>query len=513
MESQNIRNKRLAKNTVILYLRMLLTTIVGLYTSRIVLQNLGIVDYGVYNVVGGVVVMFSFMQTALGNATSRFITVSLGKDSLEETQKVYSTTKFLHVCLSLLILIIAETIGLCFFNNYLNIPETTKNAAIWAYQLSVLTTVIAVMSVPDNSLIIAHEDMDSFAYISIYDSIIKLVIAYLLVMFSSSRLIVYAVALCIVQLSVRLMYYIYCKKKYKESKLIFHFDKELARKIAVFSIYIILPGFGATACAQGLNVLLNIFAGPAANAARGLAVQVQAFMTKFTQSFQQAVSPQITKLCAIGEMEQMRNLITKSAKFSFFIMAIPFIPLFFSIDFVLSLWLVEVPDYTVEFCRYTLIITLLSTIDYPFLIGITAEGNIRKIYTLGGILSTMVVPFAYIALRMGFPIICVYIVHLIIHIVCILLEIILGGKMLSYGFIKVIKDLFVPIFSSVSLGIIIALSITSILPSESLISFLISSTIMSLLASIVIYFVGLTNSEKKFVRGKLFVLCKKMNRS
>lgn len=512
MESQDIRNKRLAKNTVVLYIRMLFTTVVGLFTSRIVLQQLGIVDYGVYNVVGGVVVMFSFVQTALSNATSRFITVSLGENDIPKIRRTYSTTVLLHLLLTLFVFVIAETIGVWFFYTYLNIPLESQTAAMWAYQLSVITTLLSIVCVPDNSLIIAHERMSAFAYVSIYESLARLGGAYLLILFDRDRLIVYALTLCIIQVSVRVIYSWYCKKYFPESKIEYVFDKKLIKEITVFSSYVLLPGFGAVACAQGLNILLNLFAGPAANAARGISIQIQALLTHFTQSFQQATSPQITKLCASHQQDQMHSLIVKSSKFSFYIMLLPFVPLFYEMNFILQIWLVEVPEYTIEFSRIILFITLLSTLDYPILIAVTAEGHIRKLYTLGGLCSASVVPCAYMALKLGMPIISVYIVHLLIHLLCICLEFKIGGARINFGMNKVLRHIVLPVLVCLLLSFSLSLGLKLLIPSSGFLNFLFVSFLMVVMTAMVIFAIGMNVREREFVVDKLSIVYNKLSK-
>lgn len=506
MESQEARNKRLARNTVVLYVRMLFTTVIGLFTSRIVLQYLGITDYGVYNVVGGVVVMIAFIQTALGNGTSRFITVALGENNVKKLESTYSTTVLLHAILAFIVFVFAETVGVWFFYKYLNIPASSLTPAMWAYQLSIITTLLSILCVPDNSLIIAHEKMNAFAFVSIFESLARFAGAFLLSAFDHNRLIIYALILCIIQVLVRIIYSIYCKIHFPESKFVLNFDRKLAKEITGFSGYIVLPGFGAVCCAQGLNILLNLFAGPAANAARGIAVQVQALLTKFTQSFQQATSPQIMKLCAANQFEQMHSLITKSSKFSFFIMLLPFVPMSYGIETLLNLWLVEVPEYTVEFCRFTLVITILSTIDFPFLIGASAEGHIKKLYSLGGLFSASVVPIAYIALKLGAPIISVYVVYLVIHLICIILELKIGGGRIGFGLMKIVNNIVVPILLTFIISMAAAFVVKLIVTFGGLVNFIVSSTLMVLITSIVIYVVGVNKRERKFLNERLSII-------
>ena len=500
MVNNDSENKRLAKNSLILYLRMLFTTFVGLFSSRILLKNLGIDDYGIYNVVGGVIVLFSSIQVALANGTSRFITVAIGKGDIAIAREIYSTCFYLHVILGLVILILGETLGLWFFYNYLVIPQNSLDSAFWVYQFSILTAILSVLCVPDNSLIIAHEKMQAFAYISIYESILKLVIAYLLIVFSANKLFYYALFICILQVSIRICYTLYCKYHFEESKLVHSFDICRAKEITKFSSFVLIPGIGSVFCAQGLNILINIFSGPAVNAARGIAVQVQSVLLKFVQSFQQAMSPQITKNCAINEFNRMHDLVVKTSKFSFYIMAIPFIPLFFNIEYVLKLWLHEVPEYTSVFCRYTLIITLLSTLDYPFLVGTSAKGNIKKLYTIGGLLTCSVVPIAYVVLKCGADITSTYTVYLIVHILCIMIEIFLGSKVIGFKIRRALFDIILPVLISFFISCTISSLISNSIYVNSIYNLIFISIIEVVITSLIVVLLGTSKTERVFIK-------------
>lgn len=503
MIENNVETTKLAKNTVILYLRMLVTTIIGLLTSRIVLKELGIEDYGVYNVVGGVVVVFSFMQGALGNATSRFVAVALGKGDFRRLRLTFSTCVYLHFALSFVVLVFAETIGLWFFSNYLVVPQESRQAAMWVYQISILTTIISILSIPDNSLIIARERMSVFAYISIYDAVIKLIIAYSLSLFARDRLIVYAIFIFCSQVSVRLLYHIYCRKNFPETKLIYQFDKRLIKEISTFTGFVMLPSLGSICSTEGINILLNLFAGPAANAARGVSVQVQSLLTRFTQSFQQASNPQITKLCAMGEMERMRILISRTSKFSFYLMMLPFIPLFFEVDKVLNIWLYEVPEYSVEFCKLTLLSSLLATLDYPFIIGAAAEGRIKRIYTLGGVFSAMGVPVSYCFLKYGAPISSVYFVMISMQLCSMVIEFYYGGRNIGYT----IKRLFKDVLFSITIVLLICLSIsyfiTDLITVNNVSQTILRIVCMIIMSLFVIAIVGVNKEERQYVRKKI----------
>ena len=291
-------NKRIAKNTLLLYIRMLFIMVVSLYTSRIVLATLGISDYGIYNVVGGIVIMLSFLNGAMSSATQRYLTFELGKGNFSRFQSVFSTTIQIHVLLSLCIILLAETIGLWFLLNKMQIPVNRLTASIWVYQCSIITAVISIMSVPYNAAVIAHERMSAFAYISVLEVALKLIIVILLPMINCDRLITYSLLIMLVQLLIRLCYSIYCNRHIKEAKYKHRYERNLMKEIFSFAGWSFVGHFASVMHTQGVNVLLNMFFGPIVNAARGIAVQVQMAVFQFCGNFQTALNPQITKTYA-----------------------------------------------------------------------------------------------------------------------------------------------------------------------------------------------------------------------
>lgn len=487
-------NVRIAKNSLLLYLRMLVTTVIGLWTSRVVLDALGITDFGLYNVIGGVVALFGFVQHSLVNATSRYITYALGLGDKRHLNKVFSISIMLHAILCILIVIIAETLGLWFMYNHMTIPSERMNDAFWVFQLSVATIVLTVMSFPYNSLIIAHERMGMFARISMAESVAKLLIAFILYAVDDSRLVLYASLLFSVQLLIRIAYGWYCSRNFTESHFRWTTDSVLIRKMLSFAGYSVLPGLGFACCGQGLNVLLNMFFGPVANAARGISVQVQGLLTKFTQSFQQAAAPQITKLYAQDDKEAMHSLMTATAKLSFFIMLIPSIPLMLTMESILSLWLKDVPNYTADFCRMTLIINLIETIAYPFLVGASANEKIGRYFTVTSTIMICTVPIAYIVLKLGFPPISVYIVHIVLWVVLLAVRVKMGAHLVNYNLRHFIYGCLYP-FGRVVLAIVMLCYAYIWLMPESNAVIMIALSLLFTIASIVLF--GLSAKERQ----------------
>ena len=310
-------NKRIAKNALMLYARMLLLMLIGLYTSRVILNTLGIEDYGIYNVVGGIVVMFSFLSNSLSTASSRFITYDIGIGDFSKMKKTFGNIVTIHLLLAGIILILGETIGLWFVLNKLQVPENRMTAALWVYQFSIFSFVLNIISVPYNASIIAHERMKAFAYISIMDAILKLVIIYLLIIIPYDKLITYAILFFCIQLLDRIIYGIYCVKNFEETKARISLDKQLFKKIFGFSIWTMNGCLAVAGYTQGLNILLNMFFGPTVNAARGIAVQVQNIVQNFCNNFLMALNPQITKSYAQNNLKYMHQLVKVSSKFSF----------------------------------------------------------------------------------------------------------------------------------------------------------------------------------------------------
>ena len=368
MPDNSSNNKRIAKNTLLLYIRTLLIMLVTLYTSRVVLNTLGVTDYGVYNVVGGVVAMFGFINSSMASATQRFITFALGKGDKDNLQKVFSTALQIHVLIAALIVVLGETVGLWFMYTQMQIPADRMDAAFWVLQCSIVSAVVMIISVPYNADIIAHERMSAFAYISIIEAVLRLAIVYLLLAFSYDKLILYAFLTLAVQLLIRFCYSSYCNKHFPESKYRHVWDKFLFKEMTGFAGWGMFSSLSGILSGQGLNMLLNVFFGPVVNAARAVAVQVQNAILQFIGNFQMAINPQITKTYANGEMEDMHKLMFRSAKFTFYLLFVVSLPVLFETNFILTVWLKTVPENTVIFLRIMICVSLLYPLSTPLII-------------------------------------------------------------------------------------------------------------------------------------------------
>lgn len=399
MTTTTENSKRIARNTLMLYFRMFLIMAVGLYTSRVILQALGVMDFGIYNVVGGVVTMFGFINSSLSGASSRFITFALGRGDMNELQKEFSSIVVIHYLIAAGILILAETVGLWFVLHKLVIPENRMYAAFWVYQSAVVSSIIMLISTPYNALIIAHEHMGAFAYISILETVSRLLIVFLLFVSPYDKLIVYAVLIVLVQIIIRMVYALYCRRHFQESKGKLILDRKRAQEIFSYAGWVLNGNLAVVGYTQGLNILLNLFFGPAVNAARGIAVQVQTACNQFFASFQTAVNPQITKSYAQNELHYMHQLVMSSSRFSFYLMLLISLPILFQTEYILHLWLGQVPDYTVNFVRIMLLVALNYTLSGPTIIAVHATGQIKRFQMIEGSLLLSVVPVCYILLK------------------------------------------------------------------------------------------------------------------
>lgn len=395
-------NKRIAKNTLFLYIRMFLIMGVTLYTSRIVLQVLGETDFGLYNVVGGIVMMFTFLNGSLAGATSRFITYEIGRQDYVRLHKIFNVSLLTHIMIALVIVILAETVGLWFLYNKMVIPEGRFDAAFWVFQISVISCVLSITQVPYSAMIIAHERMNIYAYVGIFEVMFKLLIAYLIMISPYDKLVVYAFLLFLVQMMLMIYYRMFCNKHFSGCSLMFVKDKTMYKHMFVYAGSDIIGNLAVLAQGQGLNILLNMFFGPAVNAARGVAYQVQGAVTQFSGNFMTAVKPQIIKQYAAGKINEMMRLVVHSSCFSYYLMLLLVMPICLEADYILTLWLGEYPDYTVSFLRLVLVLCMIQTLKTPRTTVFHATGKILLPNIVVGTILCLAFPMAYVVLKMGY---------------------------------------------------------------------------------------------------------------
>lgn len=424
--SYSNNNKRIAKNTGILYIRMIFQLLISLYTSRVVLNVLGFSDYGIYNVVGGVVGMFGFLNGSMGTATNRFLTFELGRGyDKNQMQKVFTTSLLIHLFICLFVLILAETVGLWYLNNKLVIPEGREFATNVVYQCSIIASLVAIISVPYNAAIVSREKMGAFAYITTFEVLLYLLVALSLNFIKADGLIIYAILIVLVKLLIQVIYLVYCKKNIDEVNGEILFDKSLFKQMSSFALWIMNGSFAVVCYTQGLNLLLNLFFGPVVNAARGIAVQVQSKIMGFCSNFQMAIKPQITKQYAAGDYKYMHVLVYNASVYSVLLMFFFSFPLMLESSFILEIWLVNVPEYTQEFVILTLCIGIIESLRDPINTCIHATGKIKKFQSIEGTASLLVLPLAYISLHLGYKPTSVFIVHLLVFVLLQILRVFL----------------------------------------------------------------------------------------
>lgn len=396
---------------------MILAMVISLYTSRIVLQQLGVIDYGIYNVVGGVVSMFAFLNSSMASSTQRFLTIELGKGNIERLNLTFNTSFQIHLLIALCVAIITEMAGLWFMSHKMQIPLDRMDAAYWVFQFAVLSMIITFINVPYTAIIIAYEKMGVFAYITIVEVGLKLLVAYLLVIAPFDKLKFYAVLMFICPLIVRAIYGIYCRYHISAVRLKKVFNRQIFKEMSIFAGWSLWGQIASIFSTQGINILLNVFFGPTVNAARGIAIQVQGAVSQFSANFQTAVNPQITKSYAVEDWNTMHSLIYRSSKFTYFMLLALAMPISYCAPFLIQLWLGEVPDHTVSFLRIILWITIIDAMANPLMVAASASGSIKKYQSVVGGILLLILPIAYIVLKLGASPQSVFLVHLIICII------------------------------------------------------------------------------------------------
>lgn len=511
MTDFSANNRRIAKNTLLLYFRMFFIMAVSLYTSRVVLNTLGIEDFGIYNVVGGIVAMFSFINYAMASGTQRYLTFELGKGNFSQLHKIFNTSIYIHALIAGIIIILAETVGLWFLCNKMTIPADRMTAALWVYQLSILSSVVMIMSVPYNAIIIAHEKMSAFAYISVLEVILKLAVVYLLKIGGFDKLKLYAILIFIVQLFIRFVYSIYCSRHFSETKLLRIWEPALFKEMLSFAGWNLWGNCAAVAFTQGINILLNIFFGPVVNAARGIAVQVQVAINQFSSNFQTALNPQITKSYAMGNYDYMHNLIFRSSKFTFFLLLMLSLPIFIETETILKYWLNNVPQYTVTFIRLMLCITMIDSVANSLMISAQATGKVRLYQSvIGGILLS-ILPISYFILKLGGSPASVFIVHLCICCIAFVVRLFIIRPLIKLSLITYLQQV-ISKCVVVSIGAMLIPMLLYFLVPHSLISFFIICITCVFCTTISIYFIGLNSSERGFILNRILTITSKFRK-
>ena len=510
-QDNSANNKRIAKNTILLYCRTLLLLAITLYTSRIVLAILGVEDYGIYNVVGGLIAMFAMISGALSASISRFITYELGHGDNSKLHNIFCTSVNIQIGIGILILILGETVGLWFLNTQMAIPNDRIIAANWVLHCSLLVFIVNLISVPYNAAIIAHERMSAFAYITILEAVLKLLSVYILIIYNHDKLILYAILHVVVAVFIRAIYGIYCKKVFMECNYSFIYDKELLKEMTGFAGWSFLTNGNYLLNTQGVNLLMNIYFGVVVNAARGIATQVDTAVIQFVNNFTMAVNPQITKSYAMGEMEPMFKLICRGAKFSYFMMLFFAIPFLFETETILDIWLDEVPDYSAIFLRLSIIASMMNLLGNTQWTACQATGNIKRYTLIVTLIGMFVFPLTWIAYSYGMPVESSYYIFIGIYIVLDFVRLFLMRSMLNFPIIMFIKEVFL-IITIVTMAVLIFPWIEITILPQNVFRLPITIIVSSISIIVSVYLFGLTSLEKIKIKQevKKFIVSKMM---
>jgi O-antigen/teichoic acid export membrane protein len=502
-----VNNKRIAKNTLMLYFRMLLIMAVSLYTVRVVLSTLGTVDYGLYNVVGGIVVMFSFLSNTMASASQRFFSYELGRKNYIQLKKTFSMTVSIYFLIALIIFLLSETIGLWFLNNKMTIPLERLSAANWVYQFAILSFITTMLTIPYNAAIIANERMKVYAYVSILEAFLKLAVVYILVIFEYDKLKLYAILTFSVTLIITFIYRTFCKKQFKECVYKFNKDTALFKEIINYSGWNLFGALSSIFKNQGVNILLNLFFGPAINAARGIAYQVNIAILNFSNNFYLAVGPQIIKSYSNNQIKEMMKLVFQSTKFAYFLLLILALPILLETNFYLSLWLKEIPNYTIIFTQLVIVDMLIESLGRPILTTIQASGNIKWYQVLVGGAKLLIIPIAYLFLNYEYPPEAVFYTMIAISILCHVIRIVLAKKLVKFDVIAYLREVILTVFLVTIISFLSLKYLQKLLYFNSGFKPLIISFLTLIITIINIYFFGISKLEKRiaidYLKNKL----------
>ena len=493
--------KRIAKNTVMLYVRMLLMMVVTLYTSRVILKVLGVDDYGIYNLVGGFVTLFSFISQALTSAIQRFLNVALGKGDKAYYQNIFSSSINIFILFSILVIIIGETVGVWFVNTQLNIPDGRLGAAQWVFQLSLLVFIAGILRTPYDASIIAHEKMDFYAYISIFEAVIKLGVVFFLQLFDFDKLILYSILFLTSIVVVNIIYMIYCRRQFTECRYKWVWDRRLFGELLSMSGWSLLGQMAAVGRTQGENFIINRYHSVSANAAKGVSNQLKGALHRFVTNFQTAFNPQLLQTYAASEMKEHVRLLYSACKFSYFLMLLITIPAVFNMDFILAVWLTEIPRYSAEFCIWGLLSYQIATISSPLTTTIYANGQIRDYQIKIATTHVFVLLTCFVVLKKGFPPYSVSIVGACYQVVILMICMYHNFKLSHIKVSSFLRIVILPTILTTLLSVVLPLGIIWM---DFEMNFWLSLLVCGLEATWtagIVYLVGLEKGEKEYLKS------------
>ena len=494
--------KRMAKNAGMLYFRMLLTMAVALYTSRVILQTLGVEDFGIYNVVAGFVTMLGFLHGAMSSATQRFLAFELGQSGEKDVRGIFSMSMNIHILIAVIVLVVGETLGLWFVRTQMTIPIDRMFAAEWVFHLALLSFMVTIISVPYNALIIAHEQMSIFAAVSILDVILKLLIVFMLGWFGMDKLILYGLLSLTVVFIIFMVYRSYCKSKFVESKFRLYWDRRLFNTMLSYTGWNLWGNIAAVMSGQGVNVLLNIFFGPTVNAARAIAMQVSGALNSFVQNLQVAINPQIIKSYAAQDIAYMYKLVCYGAKYNFFVLLLLALPVLNNIELILPVWLGVVPESTSIFTKLIIINILIDSLSPSLMTAAQATGRIKLYQFVVGGLLLINVPTSYIILKMGGAAYTVFYVSIGLSMLALLARIYLISNLIEMKKKVYLVDSIIPILSVATLVFVINFFLEERF-SSTLLGFSLSVIFSGILVITTVLMVGL-NKDERIVLSKGF---------
>lgn len=501
-ENEIFSNKRIAKNTLVLYIRMIFMTLLSLYTSRVILQTLGVADYGVWSAVGGVISMMGILTKSLSKSISRHLTFELGRGDMEKLKMVFSTSVNVQLFIALVILLVGSTLGFWFLNNKMNIPDGRLDAANWVMWSCIINFMISLVNVPYSAAIVSHEKMSVYAYMTIFEAILNLSVVGALYFSPMDKLKTYAVLAVCASLIIRAIYMIYCRRKFEECRYQFVFNVPMLKELTSFAGWNFFGEGAWVFNTQGIDLLVNIFFGVTLNAARGIAGQVNAISTKFVTNFMTALEPQITKTYAAGNLPQMHQLVCRGAKFSFFLTILFAIPLGFEAERLLSIWLGTVPEYSVLFVRLTFLSAITTVLGNTLVTAQFATGKIKKYQIIMTICGFWVFPLTWLAFELGGGPAWSYIIFIAVYFGLIFVRFYLVKDLIHISWAMYLKDVLLKCLMVLVIAIIPPLALMLTMPS-SILRFILVCLISFISSGLVIYWIGMKQEERRAIKGMI----------
>lgn len=510
MSTISSKNKTIAKNTLLLYFRMLFLMCISLYTSRVILEALGISDYGIYNVVGGFVSMFSLISASLTSACSRFLNYEMGKGEIGYLSEVFSTSLTVHIVLAIVIALLCESFGVWYLNNKMVIPTERLFAANCVFQISVLNFCINLITVPFNGAIIAHERMSTFAYVSIFEGIARLTICFLVMLLRTDHLITYAFLYMLVQICVMTTYQIYCRSNFRECRYKFIIDKPLVKHMFSYSGWHIIGNSSGILNKQGVDLVLNYFCGTVLNAAKGISNQVMGAVASFSNNFMIALNPQITQSYAQGDIRYMISLVLNGARFSYMLLYFLSLPIILNADYIIHIWLKDVPEYTVPLTRLSLIVALISSLSNSLVAAQNATGEVRNYQIIVGGLQLLNLPLCYIALKLGLSPLSIMFVAILVELLSLIARLVIIPRYIKeFSSSQYFKSVVLKVVGVSITAPLIPWALSCVL-GDSFCSFIIESCFCCISTLIFVLILGCTASEREMLHSKLISLFKRI---